>query len=147
MIGLAVALSTYLSGVITLLGTLILYVLGFFQEFITEVALRKNVGGGPLESAIRLLQRPGGAPIAAPSDEATLQVSGWFDGTFSWTLHRMLNVIPDVARFSFTDFVAEGVAIRPDQMAMALLLLVGYVLPWVVLAYYLLKWREVASST
>jgi len=146
--GLAVALSTYLSGVITLLATLILYVLGFFQEFITEVALRKNVGGGPLEATMRLLQRPGGAPIAAQTEEsAAAQVSTWVDGTFSWSLRRIMNVIPDVARYSFTDFVAEGVAIRPDQMAMSFLLLVGYVLPWAVLAYYLLKWREVASST
>ncbi len=148
MIGLAVALSTYLSGVITILTTWILYILGFFQEFITEVALRKNVGGGPMESTMRLLQRPGSAPIALPSDDsAAMQVSTWIDGSFSWTLRRILNLIPDVARYSFTDFVAEGVSIRPDQMAMAFLLLAGYILPWVVLAYYLLKWREVASTT
>jgi hypothetical protein len=148
IIGLAVAASTYLSGVITAFTAGILYVLGFLQEFITEVALRKNVGGGPVESMIRLLKRPGGESLAVPLEESTATtVSTWTDEAFSWTLRRVMNVFPDVARFSFTDFVAEGVAVSGGQMAMSLLLLVGYLLPWVVLAYYLLKWREIAGST
>jgi hypothetical protein len=148
VLGLAVALSTYLSGVITLLTATSLFVLGFFEEHITQVALRKNLGGGPMESVMRLLKRPGGEPIAGQLDEtASAQVATGFDQIFSWTLRRVMNVIPDVAKYSFTDFVAEGVAISGSQLAMAFLVLVGYVLPWAVLAYYLLKWREVASST
>jgi hypothetical protein len=30
---------------------------------------------------------------------------------------------------------------------MSFLLLAGYLLPWLVLSYYLMKWREVASSS
>jgi hypothetical protein len=148
ILGLAVALSTYLSGVITLLTGGILFFLGFFEEHITDVALRKNVGGGPLESAMRLLKRPGGEPMAGELEQsATTQVATGFDQVFAWTLRRVMNLIPDVAIYNFTDFVAEGVAISGGQLVMAFLLLVGYVLPWAVLAYYLLKWREVASST
>jgi hypothetical protein len=148
ILGLAVSLSTYLSGVITVLTAAILYVLGFFQEFIDEVALRKNAGGGPLESAMRLLKRPGGEPIAGQLEEtATTQVATGLDQVYSWGLRRVMNLIPDIANYTFTDFVAEGVAISAGQMAMSFLILLGYLLPWVVLAYYLLKWREVASST
>ncbi len=148
MIGLAVAASTYLSGVITLLTTGILYVLGFFQDFITEVALRKNFGGGPIEGVLRLVKKPGGEAIAGQLDPSTsTEVATGIDEAFSWGLRRVLNLIPDVANYSFTDFVAEGVSIHADQMAMAFLILLGYLLPWAVLAYYLLKWREVASST
>jgi hypothetical protein len=147
LVGLAVALSTYLSGVITLLATGILYVLGFFQDFIQEVALRKNVGGGPLESMMRLVGRPGGESTAMPLPEGTTTtVSTGLDSFFSWMLRRVLDVIPDVDRYSFTDFVAEGVAISGGQLGWTLLLLIAYVLPWAVLAYYLLRWREVASS-
>ena len=32
------------------------------------------------------------------------------------------------------------------QLGLTVLLLIGYLLPWAVLAYYLIKWREVASS-
>jgi hypothetical protein len=149
MIGLAVALSTYLSGVITLLTTGILYVLGYFQEFITTVALKKNPGGGPLESMMRLVKRPGGESAAGMLDEGTTkQVATWMDEFYSWGLRRILNLIPDVGNYNFfTDFVAEGVSIPPTQMAMSFLLLLAYLLPWAVLAYYLLKWREIAGST
>jgi hypothetical protein len=148
ILGLAVALSTYLSGVITVLAASILYVLGFFEEFITEVALRKNVGGGPMESMMRLVARPGGEPIAGQLEEsASTHVATHFDAGFAWLLRRVMSVIPDVTTFSFTDYVAEGVAVSGGQMAMTFLLLVGYILPWAVLAYYLLRWREVAGST
>jgi ABC-type transport system involved in multi-copper enzyme maturation permease subunit len=147
MIGLAVALSTYLSGLITLISAWILFVLGFFLDFIHEVALGKNVGGGPIESAMRLLNRPGGTPLAAPMDESTpVKVATGIDDVFTWTLRRVLSLIPDVASYSFTDRVAEGVAIPVGDMMMAFVVLLGYALPWAVLAYYLLKWREVASS-
>jgi hypothetical protein len=145
--GLAVALSTYLSSIITLLTTSLLYVLGFFQDFIQEVAFRKNVSG-PLEGALRLVERPGGSPGALDLPQTTVvQVSTALDQVFGWLLRLVLNIIPDVDRFSFTDYVAEGVAVSSGQMLMSFLLLVGYLLPWAVFAFYLLKWREVASST
>jgi hypothetical protein len=148
ILGLAVAISTYLSGVITLATSAVLYVLGFIEEFITEVALRKNVGGGPMEAAVRMVSKPGGQSLAMPMEESTTKdVTTWVDTSFAWTLRRVMDVIPDVARYSFTDFVAEGVSISGGQMLMSFLLLLAYLLPWAVLAYYLLKWREVASST
>ena len=56
-------------------------------------------------------------------------------------------MLPDVDRYDLTGYVADGFNIPMGQLAMNLLLLAGYLLPWAVLAYYLLKWREVASST
>jgi hypothetical protein len=148
IVGLAVALSTYLSGVITFLTTLILYGLGFFRDFMAEVAFRRNVGGGPLEAALRLVRRPGGESLAVPLEETTaVRVATGSDDVFGWLMRRVMDLIPDVTRFSFTDFVAEGVAIGGGQMLFAFLIMLGYLLPWAVLAYYLLRWREVASST
>jgi hypothetical protein len=145
--GVAVALSTYLSGVITLLTTGIIYLLGFFQDFIAEVAFRRAAGGGPLEAGIRLIRRPGGESLVTPLEEtATVQISTGLDEVFSWLLRRVMDLIPDVTRFSFTDYVAEGVAISGGEIIVTLLLLVGYVLPWTVLAYYLLRWREIAGN-
>src|SRR5262249_54014659 len=50
VIGLGVNLSTYLSGVITLMMTGLLYVGGKCTEFIQSVGAGTNIGGGPLES-------------------------------------------------------------------------------------------------
>jgi hypothetical protein len=148
VIALAVALSTYLSGVISLLTTGTLFVLGFVQDFIGEVAKGEVAGGGAVRSAMRLGARPGGeSPAADLPDTAATRVAGVFDQVFNWCLARFMNLIPTVERFSFTDWVAEGVAVSGAQMLASTVLLIGYVLPWVVLAYYLLKWREVASSS
>src|SRR5205085_4787794 len=57
IIGVAVALSTYLSGVISLLVTGFLYACGTCREFIHSVALGTNVGGGPAEAFVRLTRR------------------------------------------------------------------------------------------
>lgn len=148
VVGVAVAISTYLSGVITFMTTGILYILGFFQEFITSVAKRENVGGGPTEAMIRLLRKPGGESIASPLEQtAGVRAAENIDKIYSWTLQRFLEVIPDVDRYTFTDWLAEGVSIPMGDMLWSFALLVGYIIPWAVLAYYLLKWREVASST
>ena len=58
---------------------------------------------------------------------------------------RVFDVIPDVDRFDLTLFVSEGFDISFRQLLVTLILLIGYLLPWAVLAYYLLKWREIAS--
>ena len=60
---------------------------------------------------------------------------------------RVFVLIPDVDRFDLTLFVSEGFDVSFSQLLVTLLLLFAYLLPWAVLAYYLLKWREVASNT
>ena len=65
-------------------------------------------------------------------------------------LRRILNLLPDLSRFDLTDYVAQGFDIsiffREDSLALRTLLLVGYLLPWAVLAFYLIRSREVATT-
>jgi hypothetical protein len=140
-----VALSTYLSGVIAFLVTGILYMGGYFQDFIQNVAQGKNLGGGPMEASLRLAGRnPGTAPL---EQTTALQAAQHLDEGFRWIIGRVLDVIPDIDRFDLTSYVAEGFNISAGQMFIYFLLLAGYILPWAVLAYYLMRWREVASSS
>jgi hypothetical protein len=55
-------------------------------------------------------------------------------------------MIPDVDRMDLTNFVAEGFDISGMQLLLTGIMLVGYLLPWLLLAYYLIRSREVASS-
>jgi hypothetical protein len=145
IIGLAVALSTYLSGVIAFLVTGMLFLGGYFQDFIQTVALGKNLGGGPMEASLRLAAR---SPGAAPLEQTTaVRVATQLDEGFRWLIGGVLKVIPDIERFDLTGYVSEGFNIGGVQMLLHFLLLVGYVLPWAVLAFYLIRWREVASSS
>jgi hypothetical protein len=145
IIGIAVALSTYFTGVISLLIALLLYLGGLSRGFIESVGAGTNVGGGPLESVYRLATRQ---TMAAPLEASAGVVGGVKQGdiAFRWLIRRVLDIIPDVDRFDFSLFVSEGFNISWEQLLINFLLLAGYLLPWGILAYYLSKWREVASA-
>jgi hypothetical protein len=145
ILGVAVALSTYLSGVISLLFTLLLYVGGLCQDFLRAVATGTNVSGGPLETLLRLSHRDvGNVPL---EETVAVRVATSSDDVFRGVVWLVLHVIPDVDHFVLTDFVAEGFHIGTGQLLLDFLLLAGYLLPWAVLAYYLMKWREVAAAS
>ena len=140
---IAVTCSTYLSGVLSFLVALCLYLCGYFIEFINELGNGTNVGGGPMESFARLVKNN----VAAAEMDATPTIRALqaFDGLFRWVIRRVLNVIPDVERYGLTDYVAQGFNIAPDFLLLNFLMMMGYVLPWMVAAYYLMKAREIAA--
>jgi hypothetical protein len=145
MIGLAVALSTYLGGVISLLVALLLYAGGRAQEFIHSVAFGAPGITGPFESMLRLARRDvGSSPLDETAGVVVIQRS---DFILRWFFARLLEVIPDVNLFNLTGYVAEGFNIGADQLFIKVLLLIGYLIPWGILAYYLLRWREIAGAT
>jgi ABC-type transport system involved in multi-copper enzyme maturation permease subunit len=147
LIGLAVALSTYLSGIISWIVAMVLFGMGLFKDFIRELALGVNIGGGPVESIIRLanhqsegmdLDRTSGVKVALGFDEA-----------FGLWLRQFMKLIPDVNRFDLSRYVANGFNISwsPVLLFDNLLPLLAYIVPWIVLAYYLMRYREVANPT
>lgn len=148
VIGIAVACSTFLTGVVSWLMAMFLYGAGLFQGFIRELAFGKDEFGtrtvGPTEAAIGFASRsPGAVPLEATP---TVQVATAVDEAYRWFLRNfLLNIVPDVDRFSWTNYVAEGFDISLADLALNLLMLITYLLPWAVLAYYLIKNREVAS--
>jgi ABC-type transport system involved in multi-copper enzyme maturation permease subunit len=147
VVGLAVVLSTYLNGVISAMVTGLLLVGGLCREFIADVATGRNVGGGPLEAFVRLTRRELTGTRFDDSSSIGDQLVAQSDNAFRWLMGRIIDIIPDINRFEFTEYVGEGFNIPGVQLVLGLLMLVGYLLPWFVLAFYLLRWREVASST
>lgn len=144
VIGLAVVLSTYLSGVISWLTAMFLYLAGLFEEYISDLARGVDIGGGPGEAFIRLVSR---TPISAKLDPSpTTNVALVLDEGFRGFLRLFVSqVIPDVGHFDWTEHVAEGFDISGGDLFLNAIFLAAYLLPWFVLGYYLLKSREVAS--
>jgi ABC-type transport system involved in multi-copper enzyme maturation permease subunit len=140
---LAVSCSTYLAGVISFIVALVLFVLGYFQDFIASLGAGTNIGGGPFEAFTRLVR--GDVPTAQLDPSPTVDVAQTLDIGYRWAIRRILNVIPDVDNYAWSDFVAKGFSIRPESILMNLLFLAAYLLPWAVLAYYLMRSREVAA--
>ena len=143
LIGLAIACSTYLSGVLSLLIAAGIFLLGFASDHISDIALNRNVGGGPLQTISQIVQVQ--QPTAPFGDSSGAKVVLAIDHFWAWVVRRIQNVIPDVESFSWTNFVSEGFNINGEYLIINVLMMVGYLLPWAVLAYYLLKSREVAS--
>src|SRR5262249_45525540 len=121
----------------------VLFVLGYFQEFIASLAAGTNVGGGPFEAFTRLVR--GDVPTAQLDPSPTTDVAQTLDIAYRWIIRRILNVIPDVENFSWSKFVSEGFRIRPDLIAINVIFMIAYLLPWALLAYYLMRSREVAA--
>lgn len=143
VIGLAVACSTYLSGVLSLLVTMVIFLTGYFTDHINDIAGNRNVGGGPAESAFRLVRTE--QPTAMLPTNTGTGLIQWLDKVWAWVFRRIQNVIPDVESFTWTQFVAEGFNINAEYLLVNLLVTFGYLLPWGILAYYLMKSREIAS--
>jgi ABC-type transport system involved in multi-copper enzyme maturation permease subunit len=144
--GVSVALSTYLSGVISLLVALVLYFGGIILNFIQSVAFGKNYGGGPFQSLLALANRRLSGQETGSNDSVTKVIFA-SDEVVRFGFRRVVDLFPDVSRFDFTRFVQEGFNIPAGQLVINFLLMAAYVLPWIVLSYYLMKWKEVASAT
>jgi len=106
VLGIAVALSTYLSGMIAWPATMFLFGFGMFTEYLQKLAENRMEGGGPAEAFLRVTT---GKVMAAELERgpATSVLRG-ADVAFSWGLRRLLNLIPDVNRFDLYTYVANG---------------------------------------
>jgi ABC-type transport system involved in multi-copper enzyme maturation permease subunit len=145
VVGLAVALSTYLSGVITLLLVAMLYLGGVTRPFIASLAEGSAAGGGPMEALVRLSTRQ---VALIPLEESTAaKVATTSDYGFRGFMYVILHLIPDVDRYDLTNYVSDGFNIPLTQLLLDGGALVLYLLPWIILAYYLIKWREIAAPT
>jgi hypothetical protein len=147
VLGIAIACSTYLSGVIAWFCTMFLFCAGMFTTYLQQLASGRLYGGGAAEAAYRLaLNRPIGAPIDQSPAASLLR---GFDAFFAWWVQRFLNLVPNVNRYDLHSYVANGFDIGWSQVLLVdnLLPLVGYLLPWGILAYYLMKYREIANPS
>lgn len=142
-LSISVACSTYLAGVLSFLVALFLFIGGFFLEFIRELSSGGNVGGGPMESLARLIKNNVAAAELDPTPTVrTLQL---FDGGFRWLTRRVMNIFPDVDRLGLSEYVAQGFNIDPSFLLLNFILVLGYVLPWLIAGYYMMKAREIAA--
>jgi hypothetical protein len=120
-----------------------LLVLGYFQEFIKELAQGKNVGGGPVEAMVKLVSKE--VMTKQLDDSAAKTIADTGDVAFQALFRVLLDIIPDVDRFGWTDYVAEGFNISGGQLLVSLVVLLGYLGPCALIAYYLMKSREIAA--
>jgi ABC-type transport system involved in multi-copper enzyme maturation permease subunit len=146
VIGIAVVCSTYLSGVISFVATVFLYFAGLFRdtEYIKGLAEGTSPGGGPLESLVRLVRKE--SLVTQLESTAGTDFALGTDKLYRWILQGLLHLFPDVDRYDWTSYVAEGFNIgMGTTVLLSTLMLLAYLLPWAILGYYLMKSREIAT--
>jgi hypothetical protein len=146
VLGIALTCSTYLTGIVSLLMTALLCIGGLFLPFIRSLAEGRNWEGGPLESLYRLANRQ---VASAPLDKqsATIDVIFKADAVYKWWLRFVMSMIPDIGQYYPKDLVANGFDITWGTLLLLnfILPVAGYLVPWLMLAYYLIKSREIAN--
>ncbi|MDY3555425.1 ABC transporter permease [Gemmata sp. JC717] len=141
-IGVAVAASTYLSGILAFLLSAGIYIIGLFTDHLTDLATGRNIGG-PFQSLSQIVKAE--QSTAQVTDSAGTRALMFGDKIAAWFFRRFQNLIPDVESFSWGHFVAEGFNINAEYLVVNVVVTAGYLLPWAVLAYYLMRNREVAA--
>jgi hypothetical protein len=144
IIGLAVTCSTYLAGVISFLAAALLFVGGYASDHLADMASGKSYVGGPFKAIGQLLRAEQTTAQADPNSPLTGAVEG-LDKGFAWGVRRVINMVPDVYAYSWTSYLSEGFDIPWAALVMNVAVLIGYLLPWFVLGYYLIRSREVAA--
>ena len=142
---ISLVLSTYLSGVVSLLVALFVFMLGQFQEFLVSLVLGRVSGGGPLENFSRLITNE----VAGKQLENTAlnNVLMNTDRMLREALAGMLNFLPEVKSLSYTEYVSNGFSIGGEDLVSNTIRTCAYLLPWLLLGYHLLREREVAGPT
>jgi hypothetical protein len=144
VIGLAVCCSTYLAGVISFLCAGFLFLAGYAGEHLTDMASGQSFVGGPFRSMNQILNAQQATAQVDETNPLARAAEG-LDQGFAWLVRRFLNVVPDVYAYNWTNFVQEGFNIPFESLVMNLVVVVGYLLPWFILGYYLMRSREVAA--
>jgi hypothetical protein len=143
IVGLAVAWSTYLSGVLSLIVVVLIFIVGFFTDFTRDLREGRNVGGGPFQSFSQIIKAQ--QPTAILEDNAETKALTTLDRGARWVYGQVMKIFPDLQTSDWGDFVSEGYNIRSEWLVVNLLVTLGYLLPWAILAFWMMKLREIAA--
>ncbi len=143
VVGLGVALSTFLSGPVAMVATGGVLVLGFFGDFMYRLAVGKTYGGGPVESLIRLVTQENVISELEPSPRTT--AAKMLDQLASGPLWVMSKMLPRFGDFDCSSFVADGFDFPAAMVLANTANALAFLLPVFVLGYGFLKSQELAQ--
>ena len=139
-----IVLSTFLSGPVTMVSTMGVMIAGFFKSYLISIGFLKELGGGPLESLVRILTQQN-LVQDLPAGFATSFVKA-VDTVFGAFLSLFGQAIPPLADYSLYDkALANGFDIPLNWMLQNGLMTFSYVIPLFIVGYLILSNREVAK--
>ena len=143
VIAIGVTCSTLVNAPVAMMFTISFITLGFFRQFFVDVAIGKQVGGGPLESLYRIVtQMNQVSPLPENFGTNLIQT---IDVVLKGAMQSLAYVLPDFRSFSTVDYVAYGYNIPMNQLFQDLTVCCAYLVGLFVIGYFFLRTREVAK--
>jgi hypothetical protein len=139
-----VVFSTFLSGPVALFGTLIVYMVGTFKEFLLGVATGAEPGGGPFESMLRMITQKN-LMVDLDMGPVVDRVVPMIDAVIMFFVGVAAKIFPDFGSFNTSRFVAYGYHIDENLLGQHCLITLAFVLVLSVYGYFFLKSREIAA--
>lgn len=140
VIALAVAYSTFLNALVTLLATIMTVLGGFCLPFIRSVVSGESFG--PFESLVRIVTQKPYIEELDPGLGRTFVETG--DQLARVVLDGLLGFLPDFAALGHIDFVRSGIDIPLDLLGRDVLVTLGFLIPLGIAGYLCFKLREIA---
>jgi len=143
IVGFGVMFSTFLSAPVAMLATIGVLIAGFVPNvFLQNLASGEALGGGPIESAVRLVTQQNMISELNPGLQTTIAKMG--DKVAQVFLRAIASVVPDLGQFNTSRRVAEGFDIPSNVILVHATTTLAYLLPALVVGFLFLKMREVA---
>lgn len=139
-----VVFSTFLSGPVAMLATLVTYLIGYFKEFLDAVATGQQEGGGPLESLIRLITQKN-VMIDLDMGPVVDRVVPFIDNILMLFVRAATDVFPAFKDFNTSAYVAYGYNISGNLLTQHCVTTFAFVLVLSIFGYFFLKSREIAG--
>jgi ABC-type transport system involved in multi-copper enzyme maturation permease subunit len=143
VIAIGVTCSTLVNAPVAMMFTLSFITLGFFRQFFVDVAIGKQVGGGPLESLYRLVTQMN--QVSQLPENFGTQLITSIDVVLKLAMQGLAYILPDLRSLSTANYVAFGYNIPVNLLFQDLIVCAAYVVGLFVIGYFFLRTREVAK--
>jgi hypothetical protein len=143
IISLGVALSTFLNSPVTMLGTLVAIIVGFFTGFIREMMDPEAAGGGPIESFIRVVSQENMVSELETGLFTTLMKN--IDLFLVQLMVGLTYLAPNFTILNFSEYLTYGYAIDTQRILVALTITLIFCIGLTMVGYFALKTREIAK--
>ncbi len=147
IVSMGVSASCFLKGPVATLLTFsfLLVGQGGFRQFLNEFVDKQVLGGGPVESIIRIVTHYN--QVKELEEGATKMVAEVIDSGFFYFLRIAHQIIPDFSSFKMTPFVVNGFDVSwGSALAPSIAITIAYVIPCVLIGYFSLKSRELETK-
>lgn len=143
IIAMGVAFSTFLNTPVTMLGIVVMLIMGFYSQFARDLTDTTRDGGGPIESFVRVITQQNMQVSLETGILTTLMEQT--DKLLSNLLAAITYLAPDFAMLDFSDYLTFGYAIDNQRILVAVVITLAFLVGLTLLGYFALKTREIAK--